>query len=200
MGFSGAKIVHFPGHAFFQQQPVAAYDVAHVGVIAARFQVTHEHHRLAEAQLNLRDLAGERGSHEHFAAPRAVMVECPRPEAGNAVAAKVLMGQQVLRDLAHRVRRKRVQLMFLRHRQLRLGHESVFLARPHHQHPGKWRAPLADRFQQMNLADDVCLQRLGGRVPRRHHLTLAGEMENPVGPGHRQHFRHGSLIAQVRLH
>ena len=67
--------------------------------VALRLEVADANRRFSRAGLDQGYLLGEITDDEHFAAPRPSMVEAPRADCVGAVGAKVLVREQVLRDL-----------------------------------------------------------------------------------------------------
>ena len=139
----GAQVVDLAGLALLQQQPVSADDVAHVGVVAPGLQGAHVDDRLAEPGLDLRDLPGEVRGDEHVAPPRPLVVEGAAAHDGQPVALEVLVAEEVLGDLADRVRRQGPERIVLGDGQFALVHRPVLLAGAHHEEAGP-PGPLAD--------------------------------------------------------
>src|SRR5262249_28651646 len=62
------EVVDFAGYPALEQKPVATHDVAHVGEIAPRLEISDPHDGLGEPGLDLGDLLGDVGLDEHFSA------------------------------------------------------------------------------------------------------------------------------------
>src|SRR5439155_26108193 len=84
-----AEIVDLTGLPALEQEPVPAHDVAHVGVVAARSQVTDIDYRLPQAGLDLRHWPGEVRRGEHVRARGPLVIEGPRADDRESVALEV---------------------------------------------------------------------------------------------------------------
>ena len=176
---AGAEVVDLARRPALEQEPVAAHDVAHVREVAGGLEVADEHDRLPQPRLDLGDLLGEVRGGEGLAPTGAGVVERAGPHDVHAVALEVLPAHEVLRDLAHRVRRERPQRVRLPDRQLVGVDEPVLLARADDQEA---RGPpeLAHRLEEVHLADDVRVEGLDRGLPGGRDEALSGEVDDPV--------------------
>src|SRR2546422_1522673 len=194
----GAYVVDVPRLAFLEREPVRAHDVAHIGEIPARVEISDANHGRAETLLDIRDLLREIGAHEDRAAPRALVVESTRPDHGKLEAHEVLIPEHVLTHLAHRVRREWPERICLADEQLVLIHHAVLLARAR-ELDTRQDVKLFHGLENVELADDVCDERLRGGGPGCRHEALGGEVEDPIRPGLVQHVAHGGRVAEIAL-
>src|SRR6266542_4002174 len=193
-----AEIVHFAWLSLLQQQPVAADDVAHVGIVAPRLEIAHVDDGLPEAGLDLGDLLGEVGGHEDIAAPRPLVVEAARPDDRHAVALEVLVAHHVLGDLAHRIWGQGPQRVGLLDRQLVLVDQAVLLAAAHGKEARRHLEP-ADAFEEVHLGDDIGRQGLGRRLPGGADEALSGQMHDVRRLGGFEQHPHRGQVAKIRL-
>src|SRR5947207_1796403 len=59
--------------------------------------------------------------------------------------------------------------------------------------------PRSDGLQEIHLAHRVGVERFGGRVPRRGHEALRGEVDEVIGRRLLHEMLHGREVAQVAL-
>ena len=197
-GAARAEIVDLAGLAALEKQPVAPDHVANVGEVTPRLEIPHPHHGLAPPRLDLRHLLGEVGRHEDVAAAGALVAEGARAHDGQAIAHEVLVAHDVLRDLAHRVGRERPERVRLPDGQLLLVDHPVFLAAPHTQ-KARRDGERPDGLEQVHLRQDIVGERLRGRLPRRAHDALRGQMHDVVRARPRDERPHRRVIPQVGL-
>jgi len=91
------------------------------------------------------------------------VVEAARRDEMQSVGLEVLVGELVLRDLAHRVGRERPQRVRLFHRDLVRMNEAVLLGGPRDVHADLGVVP-ADRLEDVELRLDVDAHRGRGLV------------------------------------
>src|SRR2546427_8252890 len=194
-----AEVVARPGVARLEEQPVPAHDVAHVRVVADRLEVADEDRRLTPAGLDLGDLPGEVRRDEDVAPAWPLVVERSRAHDGQRVALEVLVGHQVLGDLAHRVGRERPERVALLDRQLVLVHEAILLAGADGQEPRRRLALGAHGLQEVHLADGVGVEGLRGGVPGRVHVTLRRQVDDEVGARRRDELVDRREVTQIAL-
>src|SRR5215472_14771277 len=113
-----AEVVYLPCRPALEQVRVAAHHIAYVRKIARRLKIAGEDDGIALARLDLGDLLGEVRDGEGVASSWPLMVEGARTHDVEPVALPVLKSHEVLRNLAHRVRRQRSQRIRLADRQL----------------------------------------------------------------------------------
>ena len=130
--------------------------------------------------------------------PAHAVVEGPGPDDVKAVALEVLVAHQVLGDLAHGVGGERPERVGLPDRQLVLVDHAIFLAAAHGEEARLEPEP-ADRFEEIDLRDDVGGQRLGRLVPRGADEALGGQMDHVGGVGEFHERPHRGQVAQVGL-
>ena len=99
------------------------------------------------------------------------MVERPSPGDRQAVALEVLKAHEILRHLAHRVRRQRAKLIGLSDRDLVRVHQPVLLAGADDKEPRR-TVQLPDALEEIDLAARVSGEDLGRRVSRAAHKAL----------------------------
>ena len=115
------------------------------------------------SRLDQRDLPRDGAGHEVRAAPRAGVVEAARDDEVQPVRLEVLIGELVLRHLAHGVRRERSERVRLFHRDLVRIDEAVLLGRAGNVH-ADLGVVAADRLEDVELRLDVDAHRRGGLV------------------------------------
>ncbi len=195
----GAKVVGLTRLASpVESEPVAANDVPNVGEIAAGFQVPHVDDRVLLPLLDGRELLREIRRDEDVPTARSVVVETTGANHLRSEAHEVLVAEIVLSDLADRVGRERPQGVGLANGELVLVDHSVLLARAGDLDPGI-DPHGTNRFEQIQLPEDVGAQRLRGRVPGRRYEALRREVEDAVRPHPVDERGDRALIAQIAL-
>src|SRR5262249_17283913 len=111
---------------------------------------------------------------------------------------EVLDRQGFLRHLAHRVRAERAHRVALGDGRLVWIDEPVLFARAGN--VNDWiEARLADRFEDVELGDDVVGQRGRRRGPAGWHEALRGEMEDAIGLDRAYHAAHRAGVLQLAV-
>ena len=126
------------------------------------------------------------------------VVECASAHDVEPVALEVLESHQILRDLAHGVRRQRPQRVGLADGQLVRLDEPVFLAGADDEE-SRAVAELADRLEEIHLADGVGEERFRWRLPGGGDERLRGQVHDVVRPRALEQIAHRGELAQVGL-
>src|SRR3990172_3749679 len=199
VGLAGADVVGLAGlAAAVEREPVAAHDVPHGGGGAPGFQGSNKKDRRAFLLLDGRELLREVRGDEDVSAARAVVVEAARPDHLGSEALEVLISEIVLTHLADRVGGQGPQGIGLPDGKLVFVHQTVLLAGAGDLDPGI-DAGGTDRLEEVQLSEDVRVERFRGRVPGRGDEALRREVEDAVRPNPLDEPGDRALIAEVAL-
>jgi hypothetical protein len=196
---AGADVVHLSRLAFLEREKVGPNHVAHIREVSFGLEVAYVRDRRLALLLDVSDLLGEIGGHEHRTAPPSLVVEPTRAHAVDLPRHPILIAQHVLRDFAHRVWRKRVQGL------VSLIGTSFGNTIPYSSlEQASWMRHSSPRrrtaSKNVDLSQDVGRERLGGRAPGRRNERLSRKMENPLRPNRFERVASRRGVTKIAFH